>query len=91
MDNVYLIDKNREKIEAYEKYCQQSGEAPADIALAWLLKNSQVTAPIIGPRTLDQLEGSIRALEIKLGETEMKELDRIFPGPGGEAPEAYAW
>jgi len=67
------------------------GEKPPDIALAWLLRNPQVTAPIIGPRTLDQLEGSLRALEIALEPGQLERLDKIFPGPGGEAPEAYAW
>jgi aryl-alcohol dehydrogenase-like predicted oxidoreductase len=61
------------------------------VALAWLLKDPVVTAPIIGPRTLEQLTGSLRALELKLDETALKKLDEIFPGPGGEAPEAYAW
>jgi aryl-alcohol dehydrogenase-like predicted oxidoreductase len=85
------LEKNRDKIEAYENFCREIGEKPADVALAWLLKNPVVTAPIIGPRTLDQLDGSLRALEIDLGEAQMKRLDEIFPGPGGEAPEAYAW
>ena len=66
-------------------------EAPADVALAWLLQNEAVTAPIIGPRTLAQLEGSMRSLEIELSEATMARLDEIFPGPGGQAPEAYAW
>ena len=59
------------------------------MALAWLLHNPVVTAPIIGPRTLDQLTGSLRALKIKLNEAALKKLDEIWPGPGGEAPEAY--
>jgi aryl-alcohol dehydrogenase-like predicted oxidoreductase len=50
-----------------------------------------VTAPIIGPRTLDQLTGSLRALEIELSDKHAGQLDQIWPGPGGEAPEAYAW
>jgi aryl-alcohol dehydrogenase-like predicted oxidoreductase len=50
-----------------------------------------VTAPIIGPRTEEQLEGSFRALEIRLDEDVLRKLDQIFPGPGGPAPEAYAW
>ena len=85
------IEKNREKIEAYETFCREMGEKPADVALAWLLKNPVVTAPIIGPRTIDQLNGSLRALEIQLNEDALKRLDEIFPGPGGAAPEAYAW
>jgi aryl-alcohol dehydrogenase-like predicted oxidoreductase len=61
------------------------------VALAWLLANPVVTAPIIGPRTMEQLTGSLRALEIKLDDVALKKLDEIFPGPGGAAPEAYAW
>jgi len=85
------IEKNRAKLEAYEGFCRDIGEQPADVGLAWLLHNPVVTAPIIGPRTLDQLQGSLRAMEIKLSDEQMKALDAIFPGPGGEAPEGYAW
>ncbi|MEZ0395741.1 MAG: aldo/keto reductase [Anaerolineales bacterium] len=85
------IEEKRPKLEQWEAFCRQMGEQPADVALAWLLHNPAVTAPIIGPRTLDQLTGTLRALEIKLDEAALKKLDEIFPGPGGAAPEAYAW
>jgi len=85
------IEKHRPQIEAYENLCQAMGENPADVALAWLLHNPVVTAPIIGPRTLEQLDGSTRALEIKLSDETLAKLDEIWPGPGGPAPEAYAW
>jgi len=85
------IEKNRSKLEAYEGFCKELGEQPADVALAWMLQNPVVTAPIIGPRTVEQLTGSLRALEIQLSADSMKKLDEIFPGPGGAAPEAYAW
>lgn len=85
------IEKHRTKLEQWEAFCRDLGENPADVALAWLLANPVVTAPIIGPRTLEQLDGSLRALELKLDEAALKRLDEIFPGPGGEAPEAYAW
>jgi aryl-alcohol dehydrogenase-like predicted oxidoreductase len=91
-DNIKKeIEKNRGKLEKWEAWCKQIGEQPADVALAWLLRNPVVTAPIIGPRTTEQLTGSLRALEINLDEAALKALDEIFPGPGGEAPEAYAW
>ena len=76
---------------AYERFCKGLGEKPADVVLAWLLGNPVVTAPIIGPRTMEQLTGSLRALKVRLGKAELKKLDEIWPGPGGEAPEAYAW
>jgi aryl-alcohol dehydrogenase-like predicted oxidoreductase len=85
------IEKNRPQFEAYESFCKDLGEQPADIAFAWLLHNPIVTAPIIGPRTIEQLKGSLRALEIKLTDESMKKLNEIWPGPGGESPWAYAW
>jgi aryl-alcohol dehydrogenase-like predicted oxidoreductase len=84
-------ERHRAKLEAYEGFCKELGEQPADVALAWLLSNPVVTAPILGPRTLDQLIGSLRALEIQLANDALARLDQIFPGPGGEAPKAYAW
>lgn len=85
------IAQHHDQLEAYESLCKEIGEQPADVALAWLLHNPVVTAPIIGPRTLEQLEGSLRALEIDLSSEVIEKLERIWPGPGGEAPEAYAW
>jgi aryl-alcohol dehydrogenase-like predicted oxidoreductase len=85
------IEANREKLERWESLCDELGERPADVALAWLLHQPAVTAPIIGPRTQDQLLGSMRALEVELSDEVLGRLDEIFPGPGGPAPEAYAW
>jgi aryl-alcohol dehydrogenase-like predicted oxidoreductase len=85
------IERQRNQLEAYEGLCRELGEAPADVALAWLLHRAEVTAPIIGPRTMEQLTGSLRALELTLAAETLERLDRIWPGPGGEAPEAYAW
>src|SRR5947209_3095838 len=84
------VENNRSKIEAWEGLCRELGEKPADVALAWLLHNKVVTAPIIGPRTLDQLDGSLRALEITLNEETLKRIDGIFPG-FRPSPEGYAW
>jgi aryl-alcohol dehydrogenase-like predicted oxidoreductase len=85
------VEKHHAQLEAYETLCDELGEQPADVALAWLLHNPAVTAPIIGPRTMAQLTGSLRTLDIKLDGELMAKLDEIWPGPGGPAPEAYAW
>ncbi len=85
------VAQSLQKLEAYEALCAQIGERPADVALAWLLHQKAVTAPIIGPRTIEQLDGAIRALSLSLSHDTLKQLDRLFPGPGGTAPEAYAW
>jgi aryl-alcohol dehydrogenase-like predicted oxidoreductase len=85
------IEQHRPQLEAWERFCRERGEEPADVALAWTLANPAVTAPIIGPRTLPQLTGALRALDIRLDADALARLDGIWPGPGGEAPEAYAW
>jgi aryl-alcohol dehydrogenase-like predicted oxidoreductase len=85
------IDEKRDMLKKWEAFCKEKGEHPADVALAWVLKHPAVTAPIIGPRTMEQLTGSLRALKIRFKKDELKEIDEIWPGPGGEAPEAYAW
>jgi len=84
------IDSMRPQLESWEKLCRELGERPADTALAWLLQNPVVTAPIIGPRTITQLDESLRALEISLSSETMAALDAIFPGYR-QAPEGYAW
>ncbi len=85
------IEAKRPQLERYEALCREIGEEPATVALAWLLQNPVVTAPIIGPRTIEQLDSAVRATEITLDAAILARLDEIFPGPGGEAPQAYAW
>ncbi len=91
------IEKNRPALEKWEALCKEMGENPANVALAWLLSNKVVTAPIIGPRTIEQLNDSIRATEITLNADTLKKIDDIFPAVGlmgnesKPAPEAYAW
>lgn len=83
--------ETQKKRERYFALCKDLGEEPSVVALAWLLSNPVVTAPIIGVRTMDQLDSTLRAVEITLDEETLKRLDEIFPGPGNQAPEAYAW
>lgn len=85
------LEKKRDQVEKYEALCRTIGHPPGEVALAWLLHNPVVTAPIIGPRTIEQLESAVRAASIQLDDEVIKKLDEIFPGPGGEAPKAYAW
>jgi aryl-alcohol dehydrogenase-like predicted oxidoreductase len=85
-----LIKEKYKTFEKWEALCDKLGETPADVALAWTLTRPFVTAPIIGPRTLAQLEGSVRACEITLDEKTLAKIDAIFP-PFKTAPEHYAW
>jgi aryl-alcohol dehydrogenase-like predicted oxidoreductase len=85
------LERHRSQVEEYEGFCEELGERPSEVALAWLLRQPAVTAPITGPRTLEQFEQSLRALEVELDDPALERLDKIWPGPGGPAPEAYAW
>lgn len=85
------VEAKRDKLQRYEDLCRQLGQPPASIGLAWLLNNPVVTAPIIGPRTMEQLTSVLGVPDIKLSAETLKSLDEIFPGPGGEAPGAYSW
>ena len=84
------LKKHRDQVEAYENFAEELGHEPGDVALAWLLHQPAVTAPIVGPRTQDQLDAAIRSLGVALGEDALKRLDSIFPGYL-TAPEDYAW
>lgn len=85
------LEKLRPQVEQYEAFCHELGEKPADVALAWVLGNPTITSPIIGPRTMDQLTGCLRSVELRLDDAVRKRLDEIWPGPGGPSPEAYSW
>ncbi|MFF8785083.1 aldo/keto reductase [Streptomyces sp. NPDC015125] len=85
------LKRHHDRIAAYEKWCADLGLPPAQVALAWLLHQPGVTAPILGPRVAEQLDQGLAALKISLDRSQLKELDALFPGPGGPAPEAYAW
>jgi aryl-alcohol dehydrogenase-like predicted oxidoreductase len=79
------------QFDAYEAFAAERGWSAAALGLAWLLHQPGVTGPIIGPRTVAQLESAVSAVDITLSVDELRALDELFPGPGGQAPEAYAW
>lgn len=84
------ISEHKDQINAYELFCKNIGKSTSNIALAWLLNNPIVTSPIIGPRTINQLEESITALDIVLSSEMLEQLNEICTGPGDVAPEIYA-
>jgi NDP-hexose 2,3-enoyl reductase len=87
------LEQHRSALEAFEKLAAELGHQPADVALGWLLAQPAVTAPIIGPRTVEQFDSSLGALSVQLDEAMLKRLDELFPplGNGGAGPEAWAW
>ncbi|MBD8840259.1 aldo/keto reductase [Paenibacillus sp. CFBP 13594] len=85
------IEQQQTQLEDFAALCRDLGEPQDTVALAWVAANPAVTAPIIGPRTLEQFETALKCLDVTLDEAVLKRLDVIFPGPGGHAPNAYAW
>jgi aryl-alcohol dehydrogenase-like predicted oxidoreductase len=84
------LTSNRKAIKAYEDFCDVLGSPPGDVALAWLLAQPAVTAPIVGPRTMAQFDAALAALDVTLSAESLARLDEIFPGHR-TAPEDYAW
>jgi len=90
-NNANRVEQHRAQLEAFAALCSDLGESEANVALAWTMVNPSMTGPIIGPRTVEQLQNSLRVVEIRLDEATLARIDEIFPGPGGAAPNAYAW
>ncbi len=86
-----LSEKHEKQIKAFAELCRRIGQSESAVALAWILRHPAIAAPIIGPRTSEQLKEALPVVSLKLDSATLSELDKIFPGPGGEAPEAYAW
>lgn len=85
------VEKWRPSLEAFSALCKKIGQPDADVALAWLRSNDAITSLIIGPRSVEQLDDIVSKLSLQLDAETIAEIDKIFPGPGGQAPEAYAW
>ena len=84
------IEAHRDQLEAYEGLCRELGAKPAEVALAWLLRNPVVSTTAVGATTSEELRSGLSALSVQLDVEVVERLDRIWPGPG-EAPQAYAW
>ncbi|WIE77018.1 aldo/keto reductase [Curtobacterium sp. MCSS17_007] len=84
------VEGHRDQLTAYESFAKELGHTPGELALAWLLHQPGVTAPITGPRTMEQWESAVRAVDIRLDEAALARLDEIFPGHE-TSPEDYAW
>jgi aryl-alcohol dehydrogenase-like predicted oxidoreductase len=90
-DNVKrTLEAKRPQLEAYEDLCAELGEEPGAVGLAWLLTRPGVTGPIVGPRTPEQLDSALHAIDVTLDDKVLARLDELFPGHK-TAPEDYAW
>ncbi len=88
----YANDLSPERLKLLQDYhelCAEYGQDEATVSMAWLLSRPGVTAPLVGPRTVEQLEDSLKALEFRIPADLEAKLDQLFPGPGAAAPKAY--
>ena len=88
--SLATLKKHQEQLRRYEDFADELGREPGDVALAWLLHQPAVTAPVVGPRTREQLDAALRAVDLALDAGALQQLDEIFPAYR-TAPENYAW
>ena len=84
------VERNFRAVDAAREVAAELGATVSQVALAWLLHQPGVTAPIVGPRTMEQFEGSLKAVDLTLDGGQLAALDEVFPGYR-TAPEDYAW
>ena len=84
------IEEHRPALEQCEAFCDEIGSRPGDVGLAWLLHQPAVTAPIVGPRTMEQFDSALTRSPAPLDDAALARLDEIFPGYQA-APMEYAW
>ena len=81
-DTLYPQPSDFDVIDRLEAVARERGVAPAQVALAWLLQQPGVTAPIIGATKIGHLEVALAAEQLRLGDAEMARLsDSYVPHP----------
>jgi aryl-alcohol dehydrogenase-like predicted oxidoreductase len=73
------FDKNLDLVKKIEQMAVRKGCKPSQLALAWVLAQGQDIVPIPGTKKLNYLEENAGAIDVKLSESELKEIDRIIP------------
>ena len=75
-----------ETIDGVTAIAQTKGVALSQFALAWCVQQPGVTSPIIGPRTMEQLEDNLKAVDVKLTDEDRVAIDKVAPPGGVSAP-----
>ncbi|RYZ10085.1 MAG: aldo/keto reductase [Myxococcales bacterium] len=85
-----LLDNPRafDAVEALDGVAKEKNVPLSQLALAWTVRQPGITSPIIGPRTLEQLEDNLLALNVTFTEAELKRIDSISP-PGSHTVSFY--
>jgi 1-deoxyxylulose-5-phosphate synthase len=80
------IDSDRPIVDAVQKIAEDRGIPMAQVALAWVLKNRVVTAPIVGPTKPHHLSDAVAALDVHLTDDEVRALEEPY---GPHVPTAF--
>ena len=88
---IKKVEANKDAIIAYENLCKEIGEHPLEVAMSWMAAHQGVCTSVVGPSAVSQLDQYVRGAELRLDAEVFEKLDQLWPGPGGEAPEAYSW
>ncbi len=75
---MYYLESDFDVVDAVKAVAEEHGVKPAQIALAWLLHKPYVTCPIIGATKMHHLEELVAALDIKLSEEEIAQLEAHY-------------
>ena len=75
--DIYMKDKNFRVIAALDQYAQTRGVPKEQLAIAWVMSHPAITAPIVGARTVAQLETALAALELKMTQEERETITKL--------------
>jgi aryl-alcohol dehydrogenase-like predicted oxidoreductase len=85
---VLETERSYDVAEQVAQLAQARGCTPGQFALAWCMQQPGVTSPILGPRTFEQLEDNLAALEVSITDADRQALDELVP-PGTHAAPFY--
>ncbi len=78
LQNQFLTESNLNKVETLVKYAETKGINVPQFALAWLLAHNEIPSVIAGVSTMAQLEDNVKAVQVKLTESDLKEIDDLL-------------
>ena len=81
-----MNDRIYDVIEGLQEIAQEKGVTISQLSLAWCMQQPGVTSPIIGPRTMEQLDDNLKALDVEISEDEARRINRVARRGDSVAP-----
>ena len=73
-----LRDDVLEPVQAYAELCRQAGSTPASVALAWVLRNENVSSAIVGASRPEQIAENVKALDVVLEPDFVEAIEKVL-------------